>query len=82
MISYDQIDLVFNAGFFDSRRDVLSEAEVFSLTHKTRKYASCFIWDHYDQGILNYWAISQQIKQTNYTETSEKIAGNWAGSDY
>lgn len=82
LIAHDQMDLVFNAGFFGSRRDALSEATIFSLIHETRKHANCFIWDYYDQGILNYWVIRQNIKQINYTKTGEKIAGNWAGSDY
>lgn len=82
LISNDQIKSVFNAGFFGSRKGVLSEEEVFLLIHETKKHPECFIWDYYDQGILNYWVICKKIKQINYTETGEKIAGNWAGSDY
>lgn len=82
VISSEQIDLVFNAGFFGSRKSSLSEKKLFSLIHETKQYANCFIWDYYDQGILNYWVIRHDIKQINYTKTDINVPGNWAGSDY
>lgn len=82
LISSEQIDSVFNAGFFGSKKGIISEDGVFSLIRESKQYSNCFIWEFYDQGILNYWVIRHGIKQINYTTVGETVPGNWAGSDY
>lgn len=82
LISDEQVNSVFNAGFFGSKKGIISEDELFSLIRESRQYSNSFIWEFYDQGILNYWVIRHHLKQINYTTVGEKVPGNWAGSDY
>ncbi|MEY3825903.1 MAG: hypothetical protein RLZZ148_716, partial [Cyanobacteriota bacterium] len=73
---------VFNGGFWGSRRDLFSEAELYELLKEAATHREYFDFTRKTtcQPILNWLILKSTSKRLNLVKLPHKEPGSWAGS--
>ncbi|NJL82015.1 MAG: methionine synthase [Chloroflexaceae bacterium] len=80
----EQLEDVFNSGFWASRRGIFSEAELYELLRHCAAHREYFDFTYKttDQPILNYIILKTTQKRLNLVKIIDKEPGSWAGSSH
>jgi hypothetical protein len=79
-----QLQDVFNSGFWGSRKGIFSEEQLYKLLDECSQHKEYFDFSQKttDQPILNYIILKSTTKRLNLVKISENEAGSWAGSKH
>lgn len=77
-----ELEDVFNGGFWGSRRDLFSEAELYELLKEAATHREYFDFTRKTtcQPILNWLILKSTSKRLNLVKLPHKEPGSWAGS--
>ncbi|MEB3192502.1 MAG: hypothetical protein VKL42_19330 [Snowella sp.] len=78
-----QLEDVFNSGFWASRRGLFSESELYTLLQDCAQHRDYFDFTYRttDQPLLNYIILKTTTQRLNLTRINSE-AGSWAGSPH
>lgn len=78
-----QLEDVFNSGFWASRRGIFSESELYTLLQDCAQHRDYFDFTYRttDQPLLNYIILKTTTQRLNLTRINSE-AGSWAGSPH
>ena len=84
IFSEDELKDVFNGGFWASKKNLISEQELYETWAECTEYPEYFDFSENtsDQPIFNYMVLKRIKRRINLVRTPIKRAGNWAGSTH
>ena len=79
-----ELEDVFNSGFWASKKDIFSESELYQLLKECAQHREYFDFSQKttDQPILNYIILKSTEKRLNLVKLSAGEPGSWAGSKH
>jgi hypothetical protein len=79
-----QLQDVFNSGFWASRKETISESQMYEVLRECSQHREYFDFTQNvtDQPILNYLILKLISKRCNLVKVSETEPGSWAGSPH
>lgn len=84
IFSEEQLQDVFNSGFWASRKGVFSLEQLYDVLRDCSQHREYFDFSHgvTDQPILNYIVLTQISKRGNLVKPPENAPGSWGGSKH
>ena len=84
IFSDQQLEDVFNSGFWASKKGIFSESELYNLLKECSQHREYFDFSQKttDQPILNYIILKSTQKRLNLVKLSQGEPGSWAGSKH
>jgi hypothetical protein len=84
LFSQEQLQDVFNSGFWGSKKGVISEMQMYELLRECAAHREYFDFSQQttDQPILNYLVLKAMPKRLNLVRTMAQAPGSWAGSKH
>ncbi len=82
VFSKNELQAVFNSGFWGSKKNLISEGELYQTLEECAAHPEYFQLQHRntDQPIINYIALKRIKRRLNIVRNSgKKGPGNWAG---
>lgn len=80
ILSEDEIEDVFNSGFWGSKRKLISQQDLYETFTFCAANPEYFYLLNSDQTILNYLILKKTSRRFNIVRESDQVPGNWAGS--
>lgn len=84
VFSFDELQDIFNCGFWGARRDIMSEAALYQAFSECAAHPEYFDFSQKtsDQPIINYLILKQVKRRFNLVRRSGRAPGSWAGSKH
>jgi hypothetical protein len=84
IFSEQQLEDVFNSGFWASKKGIFSESQLYALLQECAQHRDYFDFTSKttDQPLLNYVILKSTSKRLNLVKLPEKEPGSWAGSKH
>ncbi|MGY6529918.1 MAG: Npun_R2821/Npun_R2822 family protein [Cyanobacterium sp.] len=84
IFSPQQLEDVFNSGFWASKKGIFTEDELYQLLAECANHREYFDFSQKttDQPILNYLILKTTKKRLNLVKLKDNEPGNWAGSPH
>ncbi|MGG6267751.1 Npun_R2821/Npun_R2822 family protein [Leptolyngbya sp. AN03gr2] len=84
IFSEEQLQDVFNSGFWGSRKGVITEDQLYEVLQDCAQHREYFDFTQgvTDQPILNYLILQRFEKRMNLVKPPENAPGSWAGSNH
>jgi hypothetical protein len=84
VITDNELQDIYNGGFWASKRNLLSESELYDIFQECAAHLEYFDFSEKtsDQPIINYMILKRVPRRYNLLRGEVKGAGNWAGSSH
>jgi hypothetical protein len=84
VFSEEDLKGMFNGGFWASKKNLLSEAQIYDIFKDCAAHTDYFDFTQKtsDQPIINYMILKKVPRRFNLVNSAEKIPGNWAKSPH
>ncbi|MGK7932185.1 MAG: Npun_R2821/Npun_R2822 family protein [Microcystaceae cyanobacterium] len=84
VFSEEDLKGMFNGGFWASKKNLLSEEEIYAIFKECAAHTDYFDFTQKtsDQPIINYMILKKVPRRFNIVNSTEKIPGNWAKSSH